>query len=524
MNNDDDDDKKRKVNNSSTSANEDERPNKKQRIVELPGINIPDTPNLLEVLRDFGSNLALVSRESRIPSEQVSTNFNRLQQQINQALEDAFREAQIIAAQSEEAQRQEENAAMTEAENDHRRQIEQRFLQRLQPLFQDIREQLTIGQQVQLFDETINTFNSIINNVRNRENDSNPGHISTIIALAIVTNNFVLELLTVIISNIYQSTPQITTQLIAIISASGMIYNYLPENIRGQFARLPYIGSIFTIMNYVNPVTIRVQNSTAVVTSIYYLLRNAGIDADRSLATIGSTAQELARQIRSLVASSVGSITNSATSLMNTLATRLRELLTQTYNISNSYSSDSSQMSQSSLDSLQTSISSKRSVNVSETQISNNTEVSVQNVIALLNTPVSEGGIDIDPNNIPNEIVEERLLALASLASEDAQSNPLIPEDTEVSESVSSDITGSDSQEHWSVWLYGRPSNNESNDESNDEKANLGGKKTRRYKKAKKHFTKKHRITKRQKKYLKKRGKGKGSKKRAFKKHSKRNK
>jgi endonuclease/exonuclease/phosphatase (EEP) superfamily protein YafD len=155
--NDDDDDKKRKDDRpSTTSENEEERPNKRRRVVELPRMDIPDAPNLLEGLRQLGSSLALVSSQNRIPSEQVSVNFNQLQQEINQALETAFREAQDIVAQNEQAQRAEENTAMAEAENFQYIQLQQSFLQRLQPLMERMRQELTHGEQVRMLDDMSN--------------------------------------------------------------------------------------------------------------------------------------------------------------------------------------------------------------------------------------------------------------------------------------------------------------------------------------------------------------------------------
>ena len=138
--NEDDDRKKRKEDrptSSSGTEGESERPNKRQRIVELPTIDIPSRPNLLEGLRQLGSNLALVSSENRIPSVQVSENFDNLQRELNEALEAAFSEAQTIVAQNEERQRAEERNAMAEAEYSHHQLLQQSFLQRLQPLTQN---------------------------------------------------------------------------------------------------------------------------------------------------------------------------------------------------------------------------------------------------------------------------------------------------------------------------------------------------------------------------------------------------
>jgi hypothetical protein len=113
----------------------------------------------------------------------------------------------------------------------------------------------------------------------------------------------------------------------------------------------------------------------------------------------------------------------------------------------------------------------------------------------LLDTPVSEGGININPNIIPGEIVEQRLNAIAV---EDT-SNPIIAADPEQPDSVASDITGSESQLNWSAWLFGSPLNNRSSQNSPSSSLELGGRRIRRHYKK----TRKHRITRKHKKHKK---------------------
>jgi hypothetical protein len=499
--NEDDDRKKRKEDRptgSSGTEGESERPNKRQRIVELPTIDIPSRPNLLEGLRQLGSNLALVSSENRIPSVQVSENFDKLQRELNEALEAAFSEAQTIVAQNEERQRAEERNAMAEAEYSHHQFLQQSFLQRLQPLTLKMSQQLTYGEQAQMFEVILTSINNRLN--ENNYNQSEPNKVILLMELASITYNFALEQLAVTLSNIYQATPQITTQLISLITASAMIFNYLPEMVRGQYVAIPYLGPLFTLMNRVNPVAVRLQNSAAIVTTIYYLLRNAGIDTTDSIAAIGSSAQELIStcsiEVGRFVCSGAGLVSNSVTSIVNTLSTRLGKVLTQNYSDSQQSSAhESSQDSRSSISSISTSISSQRSVNLSETQNSNRTEVTIQNVQMLLDTPVSEGGININPNIIPGEIVEQRLNAIAV---EDS-SNPIIAADPEQPDSVASDISGSESQLNWSAWLFGSPLNNRSSQNSPSSSLELGGRRIRRHYKK----TRKHRITRKHKKHKK---------------------
>lgn len=528
--NEDDDRKKRKEDrptSSSGTEGESERPNKRQRIVELPTINIPNRPNLLEGLRQLGSNLALVSSENRIPSVQVSENFGNLQRELNEALEAAFSEAQTIVAQNEERQRAEERNAMAEAEYSHHQLLQQSFLQRLQPLTLKMSQQLTYGEQAQMFEVILTSINNRLN--ENTYNQSEPNKVILLMELASITYNFALEQLAVTLSNIYQATPQISTQLISLITASAMIFNYLPEMVRTQYVAIPYLGPLFTLMNRVNPVAVRLQNSAAIVTTIYYLLRNAGIDTTDSIAAIGSSAQELIStcsiEVGRFVCSGAGLVSNSVTSIVNTLSTRLGQVLTQNYNESQlsqaSQASvyESSQDSQSSISSISTSISSQRSVNLSEMQNSNRSEVTtkiIQNVQMLLDTPVSEGGININPNIIPGEIVEQRLNAI----SVEDTSNPIIAAEPEQPDSVASDITGSESQLNWSAWLFGSPLSNRSSQNSPSSSLEFGGRRIRRhYKKTRKHrTTRKHRITRKHKKYPKK------TTKKNIKKHTKRRK
>jgi hypothetical protein len=498
--NDDDDDKKRKEYNVGVSERESERPAKRQRVVELPAIDIQDRQNLLQGLRQLGSNLALVSSESRIPQGQVSENFINLQRELNSALEAAFSEAQSIVAQNEERQRAEEGEAMAEADREQNLQLQQRFLQRLQPLTERMSQQLTYGEQAQMFEFILTSINSRIS-----ETISNRGPSTTVIliGLANASYNLALELLGITISNIYQATPQITTQMVSLITASAMIFNYLPEMVRRQYTAIPYLGPLFSLMNSVNPVAVRVQNSAAIVTTVYFLLRNAGIDTTDAIANIGSSARELvtscSMEIGRLVCSGTGIISEHATSIMNSLAGRLGNILTQRYNETHDSASESSQSSQSSQSSMSStaSMSSRRTVDISETQHSDNTMATIQSVRMLLDTPVSEGGISINSNNIPGEVVEERLNAIAS----EDESNPIIAE-APLEESLASDISGSESQHHWSYWLFGKPSNNESHD--SDSSPIVGGRKYRRYRKTKKHIAKKYRMTRKHKKHTKK--------------------
>jgi hypothetical protein len=360
-----------------------------------------------------------------------------------------------------------------------------------------------------------------INNRLNEQNfnQSEPNSGILLMELASIIYNFALEQLAVTISNIYEATPQITRQLMSLITASAMVFNYMPDNIRTQYTAIPYFGPLFSIMNHVNPQAVQLQNSAAVVTTIYYLLRNAGIDTSDAIASLGSTAQQLITncsiQMGRFVCVGTGLVANSITSVVDIIADRLGDVLTQNYN---NLTLLDSQGSLAESTNTVSSISSQRTVNTLQTPDSDKTALTIQSIDSLLNTPIANGGIDFT-NNIEGQIVEQRLNAIAS----GNESNPIINAPVQELNSVISEesfqqpsqsypsqslteITQSDmeSQENWSYWLYGHPNPNEN-------EPTLGGKKSRRYKKTKKGVTKKNKNMK----------KGKINSKKLFKRKSK---
>jgi len=503
---DDDNEKKRKPEKVGYSQNEEEpqqSSNKRQRInnVVLEEI-VPDRRNIIETLSQFGRNLVTSSGiNMTTPAYQVSEEFRQLQEEINEALTNALNEAQAVVIQNEQDRKNQENAAMAEAEYSQHQQLHENFMRKLQPLRERMISELTYGEQAQMFNIILNSINNRLN--ENNYNQSEPNQVVVLMELASITYQFTLELLSVTISNIYQATPAITTQLVSLITASAMVYNYLPSDTRSLYTTIPYLGGLFTLMNRVNPLAVRIQNSAAIVTTIYYLLRNAGIDTTSMITSIGSTAREIltsssmvsGRFVMSGINSGRNFIADSYTSFLDIMSNRLADIFSKNYEYSQAlrlYESSLTENSQltntSSTSSSMSSISSERTINISESGISNITQSTIRSVDSLLNTPLSEGGIDFTPN-IPGKIVEHRLDEILTQEQDEE-------EEPKLHESVSSYMTESE-PEHWSVWLFGKPSKND--DESDLE----GGRKRRHYKKTKKHFKKRHRVTKKHKKHSK---------------------
>ena len=475
---------------------------KRQKVVTLEAY-VPNNQDLIGELTQLGQNLALVADASRVPETEISANFLAIQQEINNALQDAFNQAQNVRIQNEQQRIASEMEQMGQEEINQFELLQQNFLQRLQPLTQRMSKQLTYGEQAQMFNIIINSIDTRLN--ENNFNNSEPNVAALLIELASITYNFALEQLAVTLSNVYQATPDLIRQLTSLIAASGMAYNYLPEGARTNFVMIPYFGPLFGIMNRINPLARNLQNSAAAVTTIYYLLRNAGIDTTDSIALLGASATQLASscaiQSGRLVCQGVGLVQDVASSIIDRIASRIGDVLTSEYQdiqfkIEESYESSSSMRS----------MSSQKTVDTLQIQNSAKSLATVQSIDQLLETPVAGGGISL--GEMDGQIVQQRLQAIAQNNSE------VLPENTESvnleintqppsvsltgsliadesQQTIDSSVTGvsnlsEDTEEemHWSFWLFG-PSNS-GGKRLRKSRRRLSKRKTRKGKKARK--------------------------------------
>ena len=465
------------------------QPQKRQRLVNLEAF-VPNNQNLIGDLTQLGQNLSLVADAGRVPETEISDNFLSIQQQINDTLQEAFNEAQLVRRQNEEQRMASEMAQMGEQERDQFELLRQNFLRRLQPLSKRMSEQLTYGEQAQMFNIIINAIDNRLNENDFNNTQGNPAVL--LMELASITYNFALEQLSVTISNIYQATPDIIRQLTSLIAASGMVYNYLPDNIRSNFVIVPYLGPLFRLMNRINPVARNIQNSAAAVTTIYYLLRNAGIDTTNSIALLGGSARELATncilEAGQYICQGASIATDAAKSIMNGISDRLGDILTSEYkDFSFQVESQESQESVSTM----RSISSQVTVNTLQSQNSARSRATVELIGQLLDTPVVSGGISL--GEMDGQIVQQRLNAIAE------QNNIIIPDNMEETsiqintqpaslalsqESAVSEITNlsedTDVDVHWSFWLFGPNNLGGRRLRKNKRKTRKGKRKTRK--------------------------------------------
>ena len=448
---------------------EPEQPQKRQKVVNLQAF-VPNNRDIISELTQLGQNLSLVADASRVPETEISDNFLAIQQQLNDALQEAFNAAQLVRRENEEQRKTSEIEQMGEQEREQFQLLRADFLRRFQPLAQRMSEQLTYGEQSQMFNIILNSIDTRLN--ENDFNNSEPNVGALLLELGTLTINFAIEQLAVTLSNLYQATPDLIRQLTSLIVASGMAFNYLPANLRGGFNSIPYLGPLFSLMNRINPQLRNIQNSGAVVTTIYYLLRNAGIDTTESIRLLGASASQLVSdcslQARRLVCQGAALVSDAASSIIDSIADRLGNVLTSEYqDISIDVESQ---------DSSVRSLSSQKSVNTLQSQNSARSMATVQTIDQLLNTPLAGGGISLgemdgqivqqrlkaiveqNPAVIPNSMKEESLQIVTqspSVVNESAsfQSESFRSQDTDVSGITN--LSDDTEEMHWSFWLFG---------------------------------------------------------------------
>ncbi len=463
--------------------------NVRQRVdVNVPPINVPSNNDIIQLLSQIGSNISLVADAQRQPPERTESNFETLKSELMLVLVNAFENAQNQVQLQEQNRQEAETMGMDSEEASQHELLKRQFFADLEPLTRQMSETLTYGEQARMFRIIIEALRERINNYNiNRNTQIETDHLDRVAEIASIAYSWASTQLSVTITNVYSTAPDVTKKLMAIITSIGIIYNYLPEGIRTPLINVPYLGNLFGLMNRYNNDALLIQNSAATVTSLYYLLRNSGMDptesinslssmatatsiscarttasyARRSISQVQSQARTSGTFICKNVSGAIDSIRQSAEIVLNNIASRLGDVITADYNnfaINNSQGD--SQLTDNTLV-TQASFMSNHTVNVNENQNSLISEQSIEIAESLLNTPVPDGGIDVG-GFMSNEVIEERfnpilegLVTAPIIASpvNMVESVDAVP----VAETFSSDSSVDSSEDmNWGIWLFGR--------------------------------------------------------------------
>jgi hypothetical protein len=479
---------KKRTNDNDNNSNYNSR--KRTKIIDMNEI-ANNTNSILDKLKSLGTQIQETAIVDRSTVDDVRSKYNTIKEQ----LENEFNNIVSITEQQISANQQEreiqEREGMGNQEYVQYQDLRKDFLSKLDKITNNISKQLTYGEQVEVYNAVLIRLNDILVTGHPKLRDE-PNQLNRLRNLTTVITNWAMDQISITLTNIYTSSPTITRQFIAILSATTMIYNYLPSGLRGAFANIPYFGPLFNILNTLNPQTVIVQNTFATVTSIYYLLRNAGIETQQTIDALSESVTNISRacgnQMGQFICTNVSSAYNGLqtgyANIIETLGERLGDLLASQYQNLNNINFDETpsplEESQNSVFSditgLNNSIASRRSVNVNnlpESVISHTSQVSVQSVNQLLRTPIEEGGIDVG-NMVPEQIINERMQEIINVIVEQqpVTNNPIIASPIQQADSTTvsrvididnysnssssqSSISSVSVQDSWFYWLFG---------------------------------------------------------------------
>ena len=479
---------KKRSNNDNNDNNSNSR--KRSKIVDINEI-ANNTNSILDKLKSLGTQIQETAIVDRSTVDDVRSRYNIIKQQLEAEFDNIITITEQQVSINQQEREIQEREGMGGQEYIQYQDLRQDFLSKLDKITNNISKQLTYGEQVEIYNAVLIRLNDILVTGHPKLRDE-PDQFNRLRNLTTVITNWAMDQITITLTNIYTSSPTITRQFIAILSATTMIYNYLPSGLRSAFVNIPYFGPLFNILNTLNPQTVIVQNTFATVTSIYYLLRNAGIETQQTIDALHDSVTNISRacgkQMGQFICTNVSSAYNGLqsgfTNIIEALGERLGDILAIQYQNLNDMNFDETQSSLegsqntnfSDITGFNNSIASRRSVNVNnlpESVISRTSQVSVQSVNQLLRTPIEEGGIDVG-NMIPEQIVNERMNEMINVIvdQQPVPNNPIIASPIQQADSTTvsrviemdnyssssesqSSISSVSAQESWFYWLFG---------------------------------------------------------------------
>ena len=393
-------------------------------VVELTQFSSEQRSNLDTALTRIGQDLQLVANETNAnPNATERTRqlaeLTAIQTRVNAEFD------QMLAAILSVDQR-DQSREMAGMEQEERRthdvllgNFNTSLSNRINTLINSSERPLTYGQQAQLLNNILMHVEQRLTSVQvTQELQAQTNHAQRISDLAMNIYTVFIEQIAVTLTNVYQIGPALLNQLMSIIITSGFAYNLLGGDARNTLQSVPYFGRLFSILNTITPNT--VMSAQGTVGTLYYLLRNSGINLDVAVGSLRGYAAATIESSASAAASSVRNVASAAASsaggIIQALTSRLSAVLTSQYNV-DTYLSDDSQSSSgsSSSSSSSSSISSSHSVDSTKQINASDSQMVVANMDNLLSKPYS---------SLKNTTF--RRTVAAAIASGNTQSSDLI--------------------------------------------------------------------------------------------------
>jgi hypothetical protein len=462
-----------------------------------------DIQQLVAQLSRLGENISTRLETYKVPSKESSEEFSKIKNQITKVLEESFNEAQKQAIEREKEGEEKEKEFMEIQERALNEKFRKDFLTRIDALTQQLAINLTYGEQADIYKIILNALENRLT-ISNIERSEEPHQISRISEITTIWFNYALEQLSITLSNVYNVGPEVTKQTISILTAALILYNYQPELVRNQFQAIPYFGQFFTTINSGNKILRIISNTAGSITTLYYLLRNAGINIEPSLISLRDMGQTVIATCSRAASSALTSATFRVTETLDRTANLVCDMSIQTIlqigqstkGVCNLLTDRISKIISVDYSDLKISIYGDMASQASEitpitriTGLSSNSSGSQQSIRSLFGLPLTSGGSSINQNSmmVPDSIIEERFNAIMSgeltnpiIDGETMKQNVIIDTTAPVvaspietaaapiqvaeveqtfSQSQASSISElTDEDVHWSIWLFGNSS------------------------------------------------------------------
>lgn len=269
-------------------------------------------------LSNYINDIIVSAEDEKKPPSETDNEVNMLITQITNVVQQARTTGQIMRGEMQEkAQATEISGMEMEERNSTAVQIAE-FMSRFKNIINGTTS-LTYGQRARLFRALLSGVDQIVNEEQ-YETIKEPNHLYRLREIWTI----MLEQFGILMSDMKKQAPEIARQSAALFAASLMAFNYLPQGVRIGTQSIPLLGSLFRLTELARPYSIQAQNSVAVVTMIYYFLRNSGIDTTDLIGDIGT----FTRECLGVAANTTCSfITNNSNKIFNFVANSLSKIL-----------------------------------------------------------------------------------------------------------------------------------------------------------------------------------------------------
>ena len=243
-------------------------------------------------LEKFGQEIS--ESPAFLTEEEAEEQYKALQSRFELAIREQIDQTKQQIQKKQSAISATNLAKMQRAEAEELQKRTNAFLSKMVELSARADLDLTPGQSEALRRNMINYMITAFAEAQGLGQEGDPNQLARFSELASIMYSCASSFISSSISIAYEQGPEKIRQLMALITAIGMAYNYVPEGGRSALTSIPTFGPLFALMNKINPQMLALQNAAFTSTGMYYMLRNAGMPLDETLSSVKEFTQATA--------------------------------------------------------------------------------------------------------------------------------------------------------------------------------------------------------------------------------------